>query len=79
MRFVLVLTLAAMLLVQGCGKEGGEEATVITVWETYSAEERTIFLTWAEEFEQAHPGISVEVTNIPFDGMEPKVLTSLPT
>ena len=79
MRFVLVLVLAAMLLVQGCGKEGGEEATVITVWETYSAEEREIFLGWVEQFKQANPGISVEVTNIPFDGMEPKILTSLAT
>ncbi len=79
MRFLLAITLAAILLVQGCGKETGKDTTVITVWETYSAEERTIFLAWVDKFEQAHPGISVEVTNIPFDGMEPKILTSLAT
>jgi multiple sugar transport system substrate-binding protein len=79
MRLVVVLALAAVLLVLGCGKEGGEEATVITVWETYSAEERVIFLSWVKQFEEANPGISVQVTNIPFDGMEPKILTSLAT
>jgi len=79
MRSVFLFLLALVLLAVGCGREGGEEATVITVWETYSAEERVIFLSWVEQFEQANPGISVEVTNIPFDGMEPKILTSLAT
>jgi multiple sugar transport system substrate-binding protein len=79
MRSVLIILLAAVLLAVGCAREAGEEATVITVWETYSAEERVIFLAWAEQFEQANPGMKVEVTNIPFDGMEPKILTSLAT
>jgi len=79
MRSALIVLIAAVLLAVGCAKEGGEESTVITVWETYSAEERAIFLTWVEQFEKANPGISVEVTNIPFDGMEPKILTSLAT
>jgi multiple sugar transport system substrate-binding protein len=79
MRFVLALGLAAILLVLGCGKESGGGATVVTVWETYSAEEREIFLAWVKQFEEAHPGVTFEVTNIPFDGMEPKILTSLAT
>jgi multiple sugar transport system substrate-binding protein len=79
MRFMLAIGLGAILLLNGCGGEDVEEATAITVWETYSAEERVIFLDWVDRFEEAHPGISVEVTNIPFDGMEPKILTSLAT
>jgi ABC-type glycerol-3-phosphate transport system substrate-binding protein len=79
MRWILVGALAALALAQGCAKETTEGASVITVWETYNAEERQVFLALVEEFEQAHPEISVEVTNIPFDGMEPKILTSLAT
>jgi multiple sugar transport system substrate-binding protein len=77
MRCALIVLLALFLL-QGCGQEQ-EEGVSLTVWETYSAEEREVFLALLEAFKQAHPDISVEVTNIPFDGMEPKILTSLAT
>jgi multiple sugar transport system substrate-binding protein len=77
MKWILVVALATLALVQGCGQQ--EEAATLTVWETYNAEERAVFLSLVEEFKQAHPEISIEVTNIPFDGMEPKVLTALAT
>ena len=78
MRLRLLILPALLLLALGCGQKE-QEAQVLTVWETYSAEERAVFLTLLEEFKAAHPGLAVEVTNIPFDGMEPKVLTSLAT
>jgi multiple sugar transport system substrate-binding protein len=71
--------LAALILFVGCGKETADEGVTITVWQTYSKEEQELFFGFIEEFEQANPGISVETVNIPFDGMEPKVLTSLAT
>jgi multiple sugar transport system substrate-binding protein len=79
MRYAVVVLLAALLFAQGCGREGGKEGVVLTVWETYSAEERAIFMSWMDRYMKAHPGLSIEVTNIPFDGMEPKILTSLAT
>jgi multiple sugar transport system substrate-binding protein len=77
MRYALVFLLAAFFVLPGCGKK--ETAPALTIWESYSAEERVVFMSLLEEFKQAHPGLLVEVTNIPFDGMEPKVLTALAT
>jgi ABC-type glycerol-3-phosphate transport system substrate-binding protein len=63
----------------GCGKEEVKEGVTITVWETYNAEERAVFLSLVEEFQKANPGITIDPVNIPFDGMEPKILTALAT
>jgi ABC-type glycerol-3-phosphate transport system substrate-binding protein len=63
----------------GCGGEEEGEVVQLEVWETYSPDERVLFLELMEEFKQANPGYEVEVVNIPFDGMEPKLLTSLAT
>jgi ABC-type glycerol-3-phosphate transport system substrate-binding protein len=79
MRYLWLLTVVAMLLVNGCGRETADEGVTLTVWQTYSNEEQEVFLSFIEEFEQANPGIDVETVNIPFDGMEPKILTSLAT
>jgi ABC-type glycerol-3-phosphate transport system substrate-binding protein len=78
MRYWLLILSAVLLLALGCAQKE-QEAQVLTVWETYSAEERAVFMALLEEFKAAHPGLAVEVTNIPFDGLEPKVLTSLAT
>jgi ABC-type glycerol-3-phosphate transport system substrate-binding protein len=79
MRYPAVLLCALSVLALSCGGEGDREGTALTVWETYNAEERPVFLGLVEEFEQANPGITVEAVNIPFDGMEPKILTALAT
>jgi len=77
MRYMVILMIGVILA--GCAKErqGGE--IVLRVWETYNAEERPVFLSLVEEFEKQHPGIRIEAVNIPFDGLEPKILTALAT
>jgi len=77
-RLVLVMVALAMGLA-GCRAEKAKDGLVLTVWETYNTEERALFLALAREFEQANPGIKLEPVNIPFDGLEPKILTSLAT
>ncbi len=77
MRYVLALMILALIL--GCAKEATREGIVLKVWETYNSEERPVFLSLVEEFEKQHPGIKIEAVNIPFDGLEPKILTALAT
>ncbi len=79
MRYAAVVACIVTLLVLGCAKEGAKEGVVITVWETYNAEERPVFLSLVEEFQRANPNMTVEAVNIPFGGMEPKILTALAT
>ena len=38
-----------------------------------------MFLSLVEEFQRANPNITIEAVNIPFGGMEPKILTALAT
>ncbi len=75
---VPVLVLFAVL-VAGCAREKAQEGVILTVWETYNTEERAVFLSLAQEFEQANPGIKIRPVSIPFDGLEPKILTALAT
>jgi ABC-type glycerol-3-phosphate transport system substrate-binding protein len=82
MRYLLLVVCIASLLACTCAKEGAKESkegVVITVWETYNPEERAVFLALVDEFHAANPGIKIEAVNIPFDGLEPKILTSLAT
>lgn len=76
-------TALAILLVAsclaGCGGEKGGGGVTLTVWDTYNTEERTLFLALVAEFEAANPGLKVEPVSIPFDGLEPKILTALAT
>jgi ABC-type glycerol-3-phosphate transport system substrate-binding protein len=72
-----VLLVAACL--GGCGGEKGGGGVTLTVWETYNTEERALFLTLAQEFQAANPGVTIEPVSIPFDGLEPKILTALAT
>jgi ABC-type glycerol-3-phosphate transport system substrate-binding protein len=77
-RLGLAAAVAASILA-GCGGEKARDGVVLTVWETYNTEERAIFLSVVQEFQQANPGITIEPVSIPFDGLEPKILTSLAT
>jgi ABC-type glycerol-3-phosphate transport system substrate-binding protein len=79
MRYFVVAVSVAVLLAASCAKEQKQEGVVITVWETYNTEERAVFLSLVDEFNAANPGIKIEAVNIPFDGLEPKILTSLAT
>ncbi len=76
MRYLLI---AVLILMAGCAKERQEGVITLKVWETYNAEERPVFLSLVKEFEKQHPGIKIEAVNIPFDGLEPKILTALAT
>ena len=77
---VLAVLLAAACLaaLAGCGGEKGGGVT-LAVWETYNTEERALFLTLVQEFQAANPGVTIEPVSIPFDGLEPKILTALAT
>ncbi len=75
----LLITVVSLLVVFACAKEGGEGKIVLTLWETYNTQERQVFLSLVEQFEKANPDIKIELTNLPFDGAEPKILTALAT
>lgn len=79
MRYAAIALLSCLALSLACGGEQAGEGVTITVWETYNNEERAVFLSLVEEFQAANPGITVDPVNIPFDGLEPKVLTALAT
>jgi ABC-type glycerol-3-phosphate transport system substrate-binding protein len=79
MKYLVLVVAIAVLLASSCAKEKTGEGVVITVWETYNQEERAVFLSLVSEFQTANPGIRIEAVNIPFDGLEPKILTSLAT
>ncbi|MDD2717329.1 MAG: extracellular solute-binding protein [Candidatus Wallbacteria bacterium] len=49
----------------------------ISVWENYANEEHDFFVRMAREYEQSHPGISVEVSQIPWADHMAKYRTSL--
>jgi ABC-type glycerol-3-phosphate transport system substrate-binding protein len=77
----LLLVLVLSLLMVSCGKkqEGDGDGIVLTLWETYNAEERPVFLDLISQFEAAHPGVKIRPSNLPFMGSEPKILTALAT
>jgi ABC-type glycerol-3-phosphate transport system substrate-binding protein len=77
-KLALVFGLVA-LLAAGCGGDKAGQGVVLAVWETYNTEERALFLALVAEFEAANPGVKIQSVSIPFDGLEPKLLTSLAT
>jgi ABC-type glycerol-3-phosphate transport system substrate-binding protein len=83
MRYAVFAMIACLMVCLGCGGEKAGDApgggVTLTVWETYNNEERAVFLELVEEFHEANPGIKIDAVNIPFDGMEPKILTALAT
>jgi len=79
MRYICLIAVGLLLLGPGCGTEQTGEGVTLTIWETYNNEERAVFLSLVEEFERANPGIKIDPVNIPFDGLEPKILTALAT
>jgi arabinogalactan oligomer/maltooligosaccharide transport system substrate-binding protein len=51
----------------GGGSEGGGELSgTVTFWDTSNDTERDVFETIATEFEELHPGVTVEYTNVGF-------------
>jgi ABC-type glycerol-3-phosphate transport system substrate-binding protein len=79
MRYLAAVCLMCVLLCLACGGEKGGKGVTLTVWETYNNEERAVFLSLVEEFQAANPGLVINPVNIPFDGLEPKILTALAT
>jgi len=79
MRQSVTALLMCLVFCLACGGEKAGEGVTITVWETYNNEERAVFLSLIEEFQAANPGITIDPVNIPFDGLEPKILTALAT
>ena len=69
--------LALIVLLGGCG--GKEEAASLTIWQTYNDEESPVFKEIVAKFEEAHPGVTIDVVRLPFAGAEPKIVTALTT
>jgi ABC-type glycerol-3-phosphate transport system substrate-binding protein len=79
MRRIAFAVLSCLVFGLACGGERAGEGVTVTVWETYNNEERAVFLALVDEFHAANPGIMIDPVNIPFDGLEPKILTALAT
>lgn len=79
MKKLALVLVAAVLVAAGCGGDRAGQGVTLTVWETYNTEERALFLSLVAEFEAANPGVKIQPVSIPFDGLEPKILTSLAT
>jgi len=80
MRRVWLLGLAALALAAllgGCGSK--EEAASLTIWQTYNDEESPVFREIVAKFQEAHPGVTIDVVRLPFAGAEPKIVTALTT
>ncbi|MDT0344619.1 extracellular solute-binding protein [Streptomyces litchfieldiae] len=51
----------------GGGSESGELTGTVTYWDTSNETEAEVFEAVAKEFEELHPGVTVEYVNIGFD------------
>jgi arabinogalactan oligomer/maltooligosaccharide transport system substrate-binding protein len=51
----------------GGAGEGGELSGTVTYWDTSGETEAAVFEAVAEDFEELHPGVTVEYVNIGFD------------
>ncbi|MBD3368613.1 MAG: extracellular solute-binding protein [Candidatus Eisenbacteria bacterium] len=74
---LIAVGLVGSLAVGGCGG-GGDEAT-LTIWQTYNDQENPVFKDIVAEFEESHPGVTIDVVRLPFAGAEPKIMTALTT
>jgi ABC-type glycerol-3-phosphate transport system substrate-binding protein len=68
--------IAALALAPGCG---GQKSSTLTIWQTYNDEEYPVFKKIVADFEEAHPGVTINVVRLPFAGAEPKIQTALTT
>jgi len=75
--FGLASAVAVVAVVAGCG--GGNEKATLTIWETYNDDEHPVFKEVVRQFEEAHPGVTIDVVRLPFAGAEPKIVTALTT
>ena len=73
-RVLLAAVLAALLLLAGCRREGGVAETVLHFWGL--GREGEVVAELVPEFERAHPGIRVEVQQIPWSAAHEKLLTA---
>ncbi len=78
-----IFLLAAIGLALSCGggKDSGDETGPITLtyWQTYNDDENALFAELVQEYQTAHPGVTIKTTRLPFMGAEPKILTALAT
>ena len=62
----LILSLAMIAAVAGCsntGKTSGYENVTISIWHTFTEGQQELLETIADEYEAAHEGVTIEVTN----------------
>jgi ABC-type glycerol-3-phosphate transport system substrate-binding protein len=71
--------LAALVAAVACGCGGEPESATLTIWQTYNDEEHPVFKEIVARFEEAHPGVTIDVVRLPFAGAEPKIQTALTT
>jgi ABC-type glycerol-3-phosphate transport system substrate-binding protein len=77
----MIVAILALTLTAGCGsgEGGGSGDATLTIWQTYNDEEYPVFKEIVAGFEEAHPGVTVDVVRLPFAGAEPKIQTALTT
>jgi multiple sugar transport system substrate-binding protein len=78
---LLLCAAAGTILSCGGGEEKAEQTgpVTLTYWQTYNDDENTLFAELVEEYQAAHPGVTIKTTRLPFMGAEPKILTALAT
>jgi ABC-type glycerol-3-phosphate transport system substrate-binding protein len=74
---VLALGVCALVLAFGCAKK--EAPAALTIWQTYNDDEYPVFKEIVAKFQEAHPGVTIDVVRLPFAGAEPKIQTALTT
>lgn len=74
---LIAVGLVGSLVAWGCG--GGDEAATLTIWQTYNDEENPVFKEIVAQFEESHPGVTIDIVRLPFAGAEPKIMTALTT
>ncbi|HEU4733809.1 MAG TPA: sugar ABC transporter substrate-binding protein [Kofleriaceae bacterium] len=68
------MTLALALAAAGCGEPSGTAGTTLRLWAM--GREGEVVAELIPEFERAHPGIRVEVQQLPFTSAHEKLLTA---
>ncbi len=76
-RWAGLLSLLGLVLLGPACSSSTSSSSSLTIWETYNDEEHAAFMQVVQRFQATHPGVSIKVQRIPFQGMEQKLLTAI--
>lgn len=79
-RVVAFVLICSVVVAAGCGgrQTAGDDGVVVTIWETYNAQEHAVFDTLAREYEQQYVSrtgqkVRLKVERVPYEGLLPKL------